>query len=79
MISSNRIIWNPRVRFDFVLYFMMWLGGRGWMAGRVVVRAGMDGWADGCAGGGWMAGRTTLRAADGDLPGRHTLGGLGQR
>ncbi len=72
MISSNRIIWNPRVRFDFVLYFMMWLGGRlcGW---------GMDGWADGCAGGGWMAGRTTLRAADGDLPGRHTLGGLGQR
>ena len=26
-----------------------------------------------------LAMRTTLRAADGDWPGRHTLGGLGQR
>ena len=33
----------------------------------------------GCADDWVVDARTTLRAAAGDLPGRHTLGGLGQR
>ncbi len=44
------------------------MAGWGCVAGRVVL-----------AGWGCVAGRTTLRSVDGGLPGRHTLGGLGQR